>query len=231
MIPTPRWRVISSGFAILAVTIAGSPGRATTGSPGLTGEAVAPLALTFVANMGVLVCAGETKVLLGGTMPGPERSFGQAPPGAEPEKFWPGVLDVDRCPQGQLAFAPNGSGVFWSVILRPGPEQTIYYSTFDGKAFSKPVVAPFAAAKGNGGPPMLTGKGICLGQPDGSWGMPVRLGGAVNTPAFERFPSLSRDGRFLFFIRSSSPQFVSDQAYFYWIDARILDGVEPGAVI
>jgi L-ascorbate metabolism protein UlaG (beta-lactamase superfamily) len=280
---------------------------------------------------------------------GRETLFGQAPPGPEPVKFWPGVLDVDRCPHGQLAFTPDGGGVFWSAILRPGPEQTIYVSSFDGKAFSKPVVAPFAATKGNGGPafspdgkrlffnaelppsagssakrtaicyveriasgwtqpvpiestvddrmtkgqvsvarngniyftarvlterapgificrytngkylapeklagplatlplvldpwvdpdekfllvscppqegpPLRTDIGISFRQPDGSWGIPVRLGGAVNTEAFERFPSLSRDGKFLFFIRSLSEQFVGDQAYFYWIDAQIL---------
>jgi L-ascorbate metabolism protein UlaG (beta-lactamase superfamily) len=286
---------------------------------------------------------------------GRETLFGQAPPGPEPVKFWPGVLDVDRCPHGQLAFTPDGAGVFWSAILRPGPEQTIYVSSFDGKAFSKPVVAPFAAAKGNGGPafspdgkrlyfsaelppaegssaartaifyvertgpgwskpaaieatvddrmtkgqvsvarngnvyfsgrvltertpaiymcrfadgryappeklrgpiadvpllvdpwiepderfllvsspppagpPMLTDIGICLRQQDGSWGMPVRLGGAVNTEAFERFPSLSRDGKILFFIRSIGQQFVGDQVHFYWVDAGILAGLTPG---
>lgn len=277
-------------------------------------------------------------------------AIGQAPPGAEPAKFWPDVLAVERCPHGQLAFSPDGTGVFWSAITRPGPEQTIYYSAFDGQAFSKPVIAPFAAAKGNGGPafspdgmrlyfnaelppaegssaprtaicyveraasgwtrpvpiaatvddrmtkgqvsvarngniyftarvltertpgiwmcryvdgrygppeklagpiadvpflvdpwvdpderfllvscpppsgpPTLTDIGICLRQPDGSWGAPARLGGAVNTEAFERFPSLSRDGKCLFFIRSVGTQFVGDQAHFYWVDARTLE--------
>jgi L-ascorbate metabolism protein UlaG (beta-lactamase superfamily) len=280
---------------------------------------------------------------------GQERFYGQAPPGAEPVKFWPGVLAVDRCPHGQLAFAQDGTGVFWSAILRPGPEQTIYFSSFDGKAFSKPVIAPFAAARGNGGPafspdgrrlyysaelppaegssaartaiftvertgpgwtkptaieatvdgrmtkgqvsvarngniyfsgrvltertpaiyvcrfadgryappeklrgpiadvpllvdpwidpderfllvscpppagpPMLTDIGVCLRRRDGTWALPVRLGGPVNTEAFERFASLSPDGKFLFFIRSPGQQFVGDQAFFYWVDAGVL---------
>jgi hypothetical protein len=72
------------------------------------------------------------------------------------------------------------------------------------------------------GPPMPTDIGISYRQADGSWGLPVRLGGAVNTPAFERFPSLSRDGKYLFFIRSFGRQFVGDQAHFYWVDAKIL---------
>jgi hypothetical protein len=279
-----------------------------------------------------------------------ETFFGQPAPGTEPVKFWPEVLAVGRCPHGQLAFSPHGTDVFWSAILQPGPEQTIYFSAFDGKAFSKPAIAPFAAAKGNGGPafsadgkrlffnaelppaggssaartaicfvdktasgwtipqpieptvddrmtkgqvsvarsgniyfsgrvltertpgiymcrhsdgrysppeklagpvakvpflvdpwvdpderfmlvscppsegpPMRTDIGVCYHQADGAWSEPIRLGPAVNTEAFERFPSLSPNGKYLFFIRSFSPQFVGDQAHFYWVDAKVLD--------
>jgi L-ascorbate metabolism protein UlaG (beta-lactamase superfamily) len=280
----------------------------------------------------------------------PETFFGQAPPGPEPVRFWPEVLSAEECPHGQLAFWPDGQGVFWSAILGDGPEQTIFFSAFDGNTFSKPVVAPFAAPSGNGGPafssdgerlyfnaelsvpgnaspgptaicyvertgngwsrpvpiestvdnrmtkgqvsvarngniyfsgrvltestpgiyvcryesgrhlppeklggplaavpllvdpwvdpderfllvscppqegpPMRTDIGISYRQADGSWGRPVGLGAAVNTEAIERFPSLSRDGRYLFFIRSLSPQFVGDQAHFYWVDSGVLE--------
>ena len=65
MNPHPRWRVIAGGVAILAVIAACSPGRAATpGSPRPSGEAAGPLTLTYVANMGILVGAGETKVLI-----------------------------------------------------------------------------------------------------------------------------------------------------------------------
>jgi len=284
--------------------------------------------------------------------PSPDGFFGRTPPGNEAVKFWPEVLSAKRCPHGQLAFYPDGTGVFWSAMLQEGPEQTIYYSAFDGQAFSGPVVAPFAAGSGNGGPafspdgkrlffsaelgakdgaspkstaicyversgtgwtkpvpiestiddkmtkgqvsvarsgniyfsgrvltertpaiymcryadggyappkmltgsiadvpllvdpwidpdekfllvscaplegpPMRTDIGISYSREDGTWGAPARLGPAVNTEAFERFPSLSRDGKHLFFIRSLSPQFVGDQAHFYWIDAGILADV------
>jgi hypothetical protein len=285
---------------------------------------------------------------------GVELFFGQAPPGLEPMKFLPEILTAEKHPHGQLAFSPDGTGVFWSAMLQDGPEQTIFYSAFDGKTFSRPVIAPFAAASGNGGPafsadgkrlffsaelppsagssaertaiccvdktasgwsrpvpvestvdarmtkgqvsvarngniyfsgrvltertpgifvsrysndtylppeklagplstlplvldpwvdpdekfllvscpppegpPMLTDIGISIRQPDGSWALPVRLGRSVNTPAFERFPSLTRDGKYFFFIRSLSPQFVGDKAHFYWVDAKVLDGLDP----
>jgi hypothetical protein len=79
------------------------------------------------------------------------------------------------------------------------------------------------------GPPMLTDIGISRRREDGSWDKPVRLGAGVNTGAFERFPSLSRDGKFLFFIRSLSEQFVGDQARFYRVDASVLDGLKAGS--
>lgn len=76
---------------------------------------------------------------------------------------------------------------------------------------------------GGSNPPMLFDIGISFRQKDGTWGKPVRFGGDVNTTAFERFPSLSPDGRFLFFIRSTSPGFVGDKAHFYWVDAKIIE--------
>jgi len=281
-----------------------------------------------------------------------ETFFGQPAPGAEPVKFWPEVLTAEKHPHGQLAFSPDGTGVFWSAMLQDGPEQTIFYSAFNGKTFSRPVIAPFAAASGNGGPafstdgrrlffsaelppagdssaaptaicyvdktiagwtrpvpiestidsrmtkgqvsvarngniyfsgrvftekgpgiyicrysdgkylapeklggplasagllvdpwidgderfmllscspeegpPMLTDVGLSFHRADGMWSNPVRLGGFVNTPAYERFPSLSPNGKYLFFIRSTSERFVGDQAHFYWIEAKILDEV------
>jgi hypothetical protein len=281
-----------------------------------------------------------------------ERFFGQTPPGSKPVKFLSEILTAEKHPHGQLAFFPDGTGVFWSAMLKDGPEQTIFVSEFDGKSYTRPAVAPFAAASGNGGPafspdgrrlffnaelagpdpsspkataicytersgagwtkpapvestidnrmtkgqvsvarsgnlyfsgrvlterapsiyvsrrvggkyvspeklvgpvadvpllldpwidpderfllascpgaegsPMLTDIGICLRQADGSWSKPRRLGGSVNTPAFERFPSLSPDGKYLFFIRSTSRQFVGDQAHFYWVEARVFEEI------
>lgn len=285
---------------------------------------------------------------------GSERIFGQTPPGLEPVKFLPEVLTAEKHPHGALTFSPDGRSVFWSAMLQDGPAQTIYHSSFNGSTLSRPEIAVFAAASGNGGPafsidgqrvffnvilpptggspnetsaiyrvdrsgtgwgkptpiestvdtlmtkgqvsvarsgnlyfsgrvltepapgiyvskysggiyqapeklggplassahvidpwidpeekymlvscppetgpPMPPDIGISHRLADGTWTRPVPLGGAVNTSAFERFPSLSRDGKYLFFIRSSGQQFVSDQAHFYWVDARSIDGIKP----
>lgn len=53
---------------------------------------------------------------------------------------------------------------------------------------------------------------------DGGWGEPKSLGPAVNTAANERFPSVSPDGRYLFFLRNEP----RGDSSFYWIDAAVI---------
>jgi len=48
---------------------------------------------------------------------------------------------------------------------------------------------------------------------DGTWGIPQFLKNQINTSASERFPGLTRDGKFLFFIRDSQ---------IYWVSTEIL---------
>ena len=278
--------------------------------------------------------------------------FGQTAPGVEPQPFAGNFLSADKYPHGQLSFSPDGTTAFWSAMPAEGPQQTIFFSTFDGKVIFKPVKAPFAADSGNGGPVFssdgkriyfnadlpradsttaatsaicyvdktdagwsepvvieasadttmikgqvtvtrngnvyftgrvrserhpniwmcefvngqyqppkaLTGPisslplcvdpwvdpdenfmlvsyppggdlvrtdiGISHRQPDGTWSLPVSIGGAVNTDAFERFPTLSPCGKYLFFIRSTSERFVGPGAHFYWVEASILDSLK-----
>jgi hypothetical protein len=49
---------------------------------------------------------------------------------------------------------------------------------------------------------------------DGTWGTPQLLNNQINTTASERFPGLTRDGKFLFFIRDSQ---------IYWVSTEILE--------
>jgi hypothetical protein len=279
--------------------------------------------------------------------------FGQTPPTLEPAMFSPDILTKEKHPHSALNFSPDCNTLFWSAMLADGPEQTLFFSTFDGKTISKPMVAPFAADSGNGGPsisqdgnrlffnadipymgnpsktasvicfvektasgwnkptpipatvdtlmnkgqvtiarsgniyfsgriysermpaifkckfengkyllpekvtfqgafpglmtdpwvdpderfmllaasrpggsPMVTDICISYPQKDGTWGSPINLGDTINTVSFERFPSMSRDGKYLFFIRSLNDRFVGDKAHFYWVDAKILERIK-----
>lgn len=73
------------------------------------------------------------------------------------------------------------------------------------------------------GPPMRTDIGISYRESDNRWSKPVRIKGEMNTNHFERFPSLSPDGKFLFFIRSTSERFVGEGAHFYWVSTKIIE--------
>ena len=53
---------------------------------------------------------------------------------------------------------------------------------------------------------------------DGSWSTPHNLGNEINTSASEGFPSLSYDGKFLFFDRNRD---------IYWVDAKIIENHKP----
>ncbi len=53
---------------------------------------------------------------------------------------------------------------------------------------------------------------------DGSWSMPHNLGSGINTSASEGFPSLSYDGKYLFFDRNGD---------IYWVDTKIIQDMKP----
>lgn len=60
---------------------------------------------------------------------------------------------------------------------------------------------------------------VTFRQADGGWGPPKNLGPEVNTTANERFPSVSPDGKYFFFLRNDP----HGDSSFYWIDAAIID--------
>ncbi len=59
---------------------------------------------------------------------------------------------------------------------------------------------------------------------DGSWGTPKPLGPSVNTEYSETCPSLSPDGKYLFFSRYNEPGGISD---IYWISSEVIETEAP----
>ena len=58
---------------------------------------------------------------------------------------------------------------------------------------------------------------------DGGWSAPVHLGEGVNTARQERFPSVSPDGRYLFFTRHM-PRTYGDV---FWVEATVIEEARP----
>jgi Tol biopolymer transport system component len=79
----------------------------------------------------------------------------------------------------------------------------------------------FALIDGRGADTL--GKGdihVIFKDEDGNWQEPVNLGPQVNSEFSETCPSLTYDGKYIFFARYND---VNGTSNFYWVDAKILD--------
>jgi Tol biopolymer transport system component len=61
---------------------------------------------------------------------------------------------------------------------------------------------------------------VAFRNEEGGWSKPVNLGSEVNTEYFETCPTLSSDGKYLFFSRYNEPGEISN---IYWIDSRVIE--------
>ncbi len=62
---------------------------------------------------------------------------------------------------------------------------------------------------------------------DRSWLKPINLGEKVNSKHLERWPSVSPDGRILFFQRDYIVDDKLKEQDYYWIDAKIIEELRP----
>jgi len=63
---------------------------------------------------------------------------------------------------------------------------------------------------------------------DGSWGDAINLGDKINTDAAENYPSVSPDGKFLFFDRRGEADENGEKPVdIYWVDARFIETLRP----
>jgi len=61
---------------------------------------------------------------------------------------------------------------------------------------------------------------------DGSWGPAINLGNKINTAAAENYPSVSPDGKYLFFDRRTKPA-NNTEVDIYWVDAGFIETLRP----
>lgn len=65
---------------------------------------------------------------------------------------------------------------------------------------------------------------ISFRMPDGQWGYPVNMGGKINTDRIERFPVVSPDGKYLFFVRHTETQDL------FWVSTAIFDDLKTECI-
>ncbi|MFH2034838.1 MAG: sialidase family protein [Candidatus Zixiibacteriota bacterium] len=69
---------------------------------------------------------------------------------------------------------------------------------------------------------------ISFKKPDGTWTKSINMGGMINLTSVQRFPGLSPDGKYLFFVRAESKD--SSQDGMYWIDAIVIDSLKDSVL-
>ena len=62
---------------------------------------------------------------------------------------------------------------------------------------------------------------ICYKKKNGSWSERVNLGNKINGEGGERFPAVSPDRKYLFFVK------MDDRSDIYWVDAKIIEELKP----
>lgn len=65
---------------------------------------------------------------------------------------------------------------------------------------------------------------VCFKKKDETWSKPINLGDAVNSDFGETCPSLSPDGKYLFFSRYNEEGGISN---IYWVRAEVINKVRP----
>jgi len=132
--------------------------------------------------------------------------LGQKPPGMTPEIFAPGVVSSEHQEHSSLAFSPDGREYCPFIA----PDESFLIFSRDCRRFD-------SEGKTIGGDKKLM---ISYRNSDGTWLEAIDMG-----PLFAntRFPSVSPDGKYLFFTKFTE----GSREDFYWVDAKIIKALMP----
>ena len=152
------------------------------------------------------------------------------------------------------SFTKDGILYFLRGVNEPEVKYNLYRSEYSDRGFLEPELlderinspyhdyTPFIAADesfllfSSVDRPDGFGSGdiyVCFKKPDETWTNPINLGNRVNTPHNERFPSVSPDGKFLFFVSNIKKEEntnnlnVPQNGYcdIYWMDVKVIEEV------
>ena len=138
-----------------------------------------------------------------------------------------------------FSFAPNGNlyydypeGDTYNIYCAEykdgiyGPPQKLNASINDGNTSIHPCICPdesyliFSSFRPGGRG--IADLYISFRDKNGQWSDAQNMGDVINTDMLERFPSVSPDGKYLFFTRNKGE--ASD---FYWVDAKVIEALRP----
>ena len=153
----------------------------------------------------------------------------------EPQRL---PINTDKY-EAMASVADDGTIFFQSN--RPGTRGTfdVYYAEYTNGTYAEPknigsqvncpsinlspLIAPdqsfLIIAYSNNEP--NNGLHIAFKKRDGTWTKPVNMGDKINLTSAQRFPGLSPDGKYFFFVRGGS------QGGLFWVDTKIIDELRP----
>lgn len=163
-------------------------------------------------------------------------------PGDLKSRLWCSEKDSSDWGKAELLDSPiNSRDVFWATFTSEGTmyytdikESKIYRSKLeDGKyltsedigftSVAHPSIAPdesFMLLNNSDGEILIS-----FHQDNDSWSEPLLLGDKINTQFLETCPSLSPDGKYIFFSRYNDIENKSD---IYWVKSTIINDIKLG---
>lgn len=164
--------------------------------------------------------------------------LGQKPPGLTPEVFAPGIVST-ALQELNSVFSPDGTE-FYFCVRNMGASSLFVMKSADG-AWGRPEPLPFAGPFNDidvslspdgrtlffcsnrpvtGGGPPKEDHDIWMCEKRGdSWGAPVHLGDAINSPRDDFFPVATKSGTLYFNSQRAGPG-TNDIYMCRWVDGR-----------
>jgi len=140
-------------------------------------------------------------------------------------------FDARMFPDGQY-----GWGMYVSRLVDGGYTEPVRLpahlntEAFDWNPFVAPDESYLLFASNRPGSLGSTDIYVAFRDAAGRWSQALNLGGRVNSQDLERFPSVSGDGRALFFLRDYVVGDELKEQDYYWIDAGIVAALRESAV-
>jgi len=115
-------------------------------------------------------------------------------------------------------------GKYQKPVLLPDHINT---TNFDWTPFIAPDESYLLFASNRPGNMGSTDIYISYKQKNETWSTPINMGEEVNSKDLERWPSVSPDGKILFFQRDYIVDDKIKEQDYYWIDAQIIEELKP----
>jgi len=159
--------------------------------------------------------------------------FGLSSPGATPRIFSPDIISTHRN-ERDFTISPNGSEMFYSMVLPNNTLSVILYLRFDGYFWSEPLVTRFSGQYSDLEPAYSPdGKKLFfiskrplnnedesedwniwyIEYSDKGWSAPRPLGPEINTDGNEYYPSVTTDGT-IYFTTQREDSYGGEDLYF-----------------